>query len=71
MQLSARELHDLSLMAIMDRWPQTFSVFIKHQMLCIGCTIAPFHTITDACREHNLEEGKIVAELIAAIKSGQ
>ncbi len=71
MQLSARELHDLSLIAIMDRWPQTLSVFIKHQMLCIGCTIAPFHTITDACREHNLEEDKIVAELIAAIKSGQ
>lgn len=71
MQFTVRELHDLSLMAIMDRWPQTLSVFIKHQMLCIGCTIAPYHIIKDACREHDLDEDKVVVELIAAIKSGQ
>lgn len=71
MQFTTRELHDLRLKAVMDRWPQTLPVFIKHQMLCIGCTIARYHTINDACREHDLDADKIFTELAAAIKSNQ
>lgn len=47
---------DLSVMDIMDNWPETLPVFIKYKMLCVGCSIAPFHTIKEACVEHRLEE---------------
>jgi hybrid cluster-associated redox disulfide protein len=58
---------DISVMDIMDNWPETLSVFMKYRMLCIGCSIAPFHTIKEACDEHQLEESVIRAELDKAV----
>lgn len=52
---------------IMRRWPSTIRVMIRHQMLCVGCPIGPFHTVTDACREHCVSEESFVSELEAAI----
>ena len=47
---------DLSVMDIMDNWPETLPIFIKYKMLCVGCSIAPFHTVKEACVEHQLDE---------------
>ncbi|WP_323771848.1 DUF1858 domain-containing protein [Antarctobacter sp.] len=59
---------DLPLSDLMNQWPQTVSVFLQHGMLCVGCLIAPFHTITDACAEYHLDQDTFVAELRAAIE---
>lgn len=68
--VSIRNL-DLSVMDIMDRWPETLSVFLRHKMLCIGCSVAPFHTVEDACVEHDLDVEIVRNELDAVIaKSG-
>ncbi|WP_264484391.1 hypothetical protein [Mesorhizobium sp. PAMC28654] len=37
-------------------------------MLCVGCPIAPFHTISEAAREHGLNEESLRFDLQAAIK---
>jgi hybrid cluster-associated redox disulfide protein len=37
-------------------------------MLCVGCLIAPFHTIVDACMEYGLDEEAFSAELRAAVR---
>lgn len=58
---------DISVMDIMDIWPETLSVFLQYKMLCIGCSIAPFHTVEEACVEHDLDVAKIRNELDAAI----
>ena len=55
---------DMSLADLMTRWPETIPVFLRHKMLCVGCLISPFHTIVDACREHDLDEHSFVAELL-------
>lgn len=52
---------------VMRRWPATLSVFIRFGMKCVGCPIAPFHSIEDACREHALDETQVVAALIVTI----
>jgi hybrid cluster-associated redox disulfide protein len=39
---------------IMHRWPATIRVFLDFRMVCIGCPIAGFHTVADACREHGV-----------------
>lgn len=64
------DMQKLDLKAIMDRWPQTISVFMEHRMLCIGCTISPYHTVEDACREYQLNEDAFWQELIVAIEKG-
>lgn len=65
--ISIRDV-DISVMDIMNNWPETLSVFLQYKMLCIGCSIAPFHTIEEACAEYNLDVAKIRIELDAAIE---
>jgi len=61
---------DLPLADLMAAWPATIPVFLRHRMLCVGCLIAPFHTIADACAEYGLDEDAFTAELRAAANSG-
>lgn len=58
---------DLSLADLMSQWPETISVFMRHKMLCVGCMIAPFHTVLDACKEYGLDVEPFYAELAAKI----
>jgi hybrid cluster-associated redox disulfide protein len=52
----------------MRRWPMTIRVMIRHHMLCVGCPIGTFHTVVDACREHEISEKDVVLELEAAME---
>lgn len=61
------ETTDLTLSEIMNRWPQTVTVFLGHGMMCVGCRIGPFHTITDACEEYQLDEQAFRQELQKAL----
>ncbi|WP_420556180.1 DUF1858 domain-containing protein [Roseovarius sp.] len=54
---------DLPLTDLMTAWPQTIPVFVRHGMLCVGCLVSPFHTVTDACAEYHLDEEDFLAEL--------
>jgi len=58
---------DLPLSDLMAHWPQTVPVFLRHGMMCVGCLVTPFHTITDACLEYRLDEDVFLAELKAVI----
>lgn len=55
---------------VMERWPSTIPLFASHRMLCIGCIFGRFHTITDACIEHQVALDGFLAELnkIAGLK---
>lgn len=48
---------------IMREWPATIRVFLNHKMRCVGCPIACFHTIDDACREHGVDRAEFLADL--------
>lgn len=50
---------------VMRRWPATIRVFLNHGMRCVGCPIACFHTVADACREHGAEPVRFLADLRA------
>jgi hybrid cluster-associated redox disulfide protein len=58
------DLDDLSLAELMARHPATVRVFIDRHMLCVGCPIAPFHTLVEAADEHGL----ILDELRRAVR---
>ncbi|WP_431299905.1 DUF1858 domain-containing protein [Tabrizicola sp. BL-A-41-H6] len=57
---------DLPLGVIFDHWPQVASEFLGRGMACVGCPIAPFHTVIDACHEYGLDEATFRAALTAA-----
>jgi hybrid cluster-associated redox disulfide protein len=58
--------HDMTIDEIMRRWPTTIRVVIRNGMLCVGCPIAPFHTLAEAAREHKLDEVALRQALEAA-----
>lgn len=60
---------DMPIDAIVHRWPATIEVLIRHRMLCVGCPIGGFHTISEACQEHGLNEDTLVSELESAVIS--
>jgi len=60
---------DMTIDEIMRRWPATIRVMIRNGMLCIGCPIAIFHTVADACDAHEVDPGAFSTELLAAMKS--
>ena len=61
---------DLPIADIMRRWPETVSVFIAHDMVCVGCLVGPFHTIDDVCAEYGLDRKLMLADLRAVVTSG-
>jgi len=52
---------------VMRRSPQTIRVFLEFDMRCVGCPIACFHTVADACREHGVDRELFLAALCAAV----
>lgn len=58
---------DLDLDTLMSTWPETVAVFLRHKMLCVGCTVNSFHTVIDACLEYDLDEALFRLELHRAI----
>lgn len=60
-----RDDPDMALADLFSEWPEAARAFLARRMLCPGCPIAPFHTITDACLEYNLDEDAFRKEIAA------
>jgi hybrid cluster-associated redox disulfide protein len=56
---------------VMRRWPGTVRCFVSLRMKCIGCPFAVFHTIADACMEHNVVEAEFMKMLETAMADGE
>ena len=54
---------DMTVDEVMRRWPATIRAFLDHRMQCIGCPIAAFHTVDDACREHAVDRAAFLVVL--------
>jgi hybrid cluster-associated redox disulfide protein len=39
---------------VMRRWPSTIRIFLEFNMGCVGCPIATFHSVDEACSEHGI-----------------
>ncbi|RIK83448.1 MAG: hypothetical protein DCC69_14130 [Hyphomicrobiales bacterium] len=59
---------DMTMDEIMRRWPATIRVVLDHGMLCVGCPIAPFHTVEDAVREHGIDGARFRHDIETAIR---
>ena len=45
----------------------TIRVFLDYKMRCVGCPIAGFHSLAEACRDHWLSSEDVLATLEAAV----
>lgn len=51
---------------VMTARPATIRIFLDFRMSCVGCPIAGFHSVDDACKEHGIDRDKFLAALGAA-----
>lgn len=55
---------DLPLDQLMQQWPVSIRVFIRRDIHCVGCTLAPFHSLRDAANLHGIDEDEVVREIL-------
>ena len=60
---------ELTVDDVMQRWPATIRVFLDFSMNCVGCPIATFHSVEDACHEHGIDVAAFLRRLQAAAQS--
>jgi hybrid cluster-associated redox disulfide protein len=48
--------------------PELAHLFVRHGMICVGCAIARFHTVTDAAVMYHLEPAALLNELLEHLK---
>lgn len=48
---------------VMKGYPASIRVFLDFKMSCVGCPIACFHTVNDACLEHGVERNEFLRVL--------
>jgi hybrid cluster-associated redox disulfide protein len=48
---------------VMKGQPAAIRVFLDFRMGCVGCPIACFHTVDDACREHRVDRSAFLKAL--------
>ncbi|TKD48229.1 MAG: DUF1858 domain-containing protein [Mesorhizobium sp.] len=61
---------DMVVDEIMRKWPATVAVVLRYRMLCVGCPIGTFHTVAEACREHQINEADFLVDLESAVRAG-
>ncbi len=48
---------------VVEKYPQTIEVFMKHGMHCIGCAAAHFENIDQGAKAHSIDVKKLVEDL--------
>lgn len=54
---------DLSVEDVMQAWPGTMRAFLRRRMACVGCAVAPFHTLEDAAAIYGIPAEAFLHEL--------
>lgn len=65
------DLKYMNVSDLMQGWPQTVPVFVKHHMACPGCVMAPFMTVREAAAEYGLPADKLARDLVKVIPGEQ
>jgi hybrid cluster-associated redox disulfide protein len=60
---------DMNIREVLEKYPETVSVFAKYNMGCVGCIAASFEKIKDIAAVHGTDVDSFVKDLNAAIQS--
>ena len=62
------EIRNLSVAQVMNRWSEATGVFIALRMKCVGCPLARFCSLQDACEDHDIPLERAIALIATAIE---
>jgi hybrid cluster-associated redox disulfide protein len=58
---------DTNVDELVSLYPSTIRVFIQHRMLCVGCEVARFETLAEACEIYHRPLEPLLADLRSAV----
>jgi len=58
---------EMSIIDIVQQYPETIEVFARNGLGCIGCAAARFENLEAGARVHGLDPEQLVEELNAAL----
>ncbi len=60
---------DMNIREVIEKYPQTASVFAKYHMGCIGCIAASFEKIKDIAGVHGVDVKAFLKDLNEVVES--
>ena len=52
---------------VVQNYPQTIEVFLKHGLMCFGCAIARFENVEQGATAHGINVDTLINDLNAAV----
>lgn len=63
----AKVTKEMSIIEIVQNYPQSLEVFAKYGLGCIGCAAAKFENLEAGAKVHGIDPDKMVEEINALI----
>ena len=60
---------EMSIVEVVQKYPETIEVFAKYGLGCIGCAAARFENLEAGAKIHGIDPDKLVGDLNSAIGS--
>ncbi len=58
---------EMSIGEIVQKYPQTVKVFLRHGLMCVGCAAARFENLEQGATAHGIAIDPLLKDLNAAI----
>jgi hybrid cluster-associated redox disulfide protein len=58
---------DMPIGEVVQNYPQTVEVFLKHGLMCFGCAIARFENVEQGAMAHGINPDTLIKDLNAAL----
>jgi hybrid cluster-associated redox disulfide protein len=52
---------------VVQKYPQTVEVFLRHGLMCFGCAIARFENVAQGAAAHGINTEALIRDLNAAV----
>ena len=54
---------DMPIGQVVQKYPKTVDVFLRHGLMCFGCAIAQFENVEQGAVAHGIDVGVLVKDL--------
>ncbi len=58
---------DMPIGDVVQNYPQTIEVFLKHGLMCFGCAIARFENVEQGAQAHGINVDALIKDLNEAV----
>ena len=58
---------EMTIGEVVQTYPQTIEVFLKHGLMCFGCAIAQFENVEQGAQAHGINVEALMTDLNAAV----